>query len=165
MKIAIIYGSSMGNTESAAQTIQENLGLQSDLLNVADTPVSELNGYDALICGTSTWGSGDMQDDWEAFDFAGLDIAGKTVALFGVGDSESYSDEFCNGLNVLYNHFKDAGAKIVGETSTDGYTFDSSEAVNKDGNFVGLVLDYDNEDELSESRINAWVEKIKPNFA
>ena len=123
-----------------------------------------INGYDKLIVGTSTWGSGDLQDDWDAFDFGGLKLHGKTVAIFGMGDSESYSDSFCSAMGKLADKLKGAGANIVGAVSTEGYSFEASEAV-ENGNFVGLALDNDNQEDQTESRIDAWVAKIKPQFS
>lgn len=163
MSVAVVYGSAMGNTEGAANTIAEKLGIN-EVLNVADVNADKLNGYDKLICGTSTWGSGDLQDDWDAFDFSGLKLSGKVVAVFGMGDSESYSDSYCNGMGKLAEKLKEAGANLVGETSTDGYSFDESEAV-VEGKFVGLALDNDNHEDLTESRIDTWVGQIKSNFA
>ncbi|MBR8463490.1 flavodoxin FldA [Campylobacter sp. faydin G-24] len=162
--IGIVFGSSMGNTEEAAQFLSENLGLENEVLNVTDVDADKINSYDKLILGTSTWGSGDLQDDWDAFNFDGLKLTGKTVAVFGMGDSESYSDEYCNGMAKLYDAIVAQGAKPVGAVSTDGYTFDSSDSV-RDGKFVGLALDADNESEKTEGRILAWIEQIKPLFA
>ncbi|MGG7048792.1 MULTISPECIES: flavodoxin FldA [unclassified Campylobacter] len=162
--IGIIFGSSMGNTEEAAQFLGENLGLENEVLNVCDVTPAKINSYDKLILGTSTWGSGDLQDDWDAFDFEALNLSGKTVAVFGMGDSQSYSDEYCNGMAKLYDVVIKAGAKVVGSVSTDGYNFDSSDSV-RDGKFVGLALDADNESEKTEERITNWIEQIKPLFA
>ncbi|MEA3317594.1 MAG: flavodoxin domain-containing protein, partial [Bacteroidota bacterium] len=64
-KIAIFYGSSTGNTESAAKQIAKLLN--ADIFDVADKPVKELQNYENLIFGTSTWGIGDLQDDWDSF--------------------------------------------------------------------------------------------------
>ena len=50
---------------------------------------------------------------------------------------------------------------MVGEVSTEDYSFDDSEAV-VDGKFVGLALDDVNEDDKTEGRIDAWLEEIKP---
>ena len=163
MSVAVVYGSAMGNTESAAKLIAEKLGI-SDVLNIADIDANTINGYDKLIVGTSTWGSGDLQDDWDAFDFGGLKLHGKTVAIFGMGDSESYSDSFCSAMGKLADKLKGAGANIVGAVSTEGYSFEASEAV-ENGNFVGLALDNDNQEDQTESRIDAWVAKIKPQFS
>lgn len=163
MSIGIIYGSSMGNTEAVANSIAELL--EAEVLNVADTDAETINGFDKLILGTSTWGSGDLQDDWDAFDLDEIDFNGKTVALFGLGDQESYPDEFCDALITLYNKAKDGGANIVGSWGTDGYEFDESQSVGEDGKFVGLIIDADNQDDLTQERVEAWVEQIKPNFS
>ncbi len=163
MAVAVIYGSAMGNTESAANIIADKLGI-SDVLNIADIDADKINSYDKLICGTSTWGSGDLQDDWDGFDFSGLSLSGKVVAVFGMGDSESYSDTYCGGMGKLAQNLKDAGATLVGEVSTDGYNFEASDAV-VDGKFVGLALDNDNQEDQTEARIDAWIAQIKPQFS
>lgn len=163
MSIAVIFGSSMGNTEGAANMIAEKLGI-SDVLNIADIDADKINSYDKLICGTSTWGSGDLQDDWDGFDFSKLNLNGKTVAVFGMGDSESYSDTYCSGMGKLAQGLKSAGANLVGAVSTGGYTFEASDAIEGD-KFVGLALDNDNHEDLTENRINTWIEQIKPSFS
>ncbi|TDJ86761.1 flavodoxin FldA [Campylobacter volucris] len=163
MSVAVIFGSSMGNTEGAANMIAEKLGI-SDVLNIADIDADKINSYDKLICGTSTWGSGDLQDDWDGFDFSKLNLNGKTVAVFGMGDSESYSDTYCSGMGKLAQGLKSAGANLVGAVSTGGYTFEASDAVEGD-KFVGLALDNDNHEDLTENRINTWIEQIKPSFS
>ena len=83
-------------------------------------------------------------------------LTGKKVAVFGCGDSESYSDTFCGGMKELYDAAEAAGATMVGHVSTDGYNYDDSDAV-VDGQFVGLALDDVNEDDKTESRIEAWL--------
>lgn len=101
-----------------------------------------------------------MQDDW--YDgvnvLKGADLSGKTVALFGCGDSESYSDTFCSAMKEIYDAAE--GANIIGSVPTEGYTFDDSDAV-VDGEFIGLALDDVNEDDLTEGRIDAWLSSIK----
>ncbi|MDA3058278.1 flavodoxin FldA [Campylobacter sp. VBCF_05 NA6] len=162
--VGIIFGSSMGNTEDAAKAISAQLGIENEVVNVADIAPSELGKYSSLIVGSSTWNDGELQDDWASFDFSALEVTGKTVAIFGMGDSASYSDAYCNAMAELYEQFTSKGAKIVGAVSTEGYEFDASNAV-KDGKFVGLALDNDNQSDLTDSRISAWVEQIKPNLA
>lgn len=162
-KVCVVYGSSMGNTEEAANKIAAALGID-DVLNIAQTDASTINGYDKIIFGSSTWGSGDLQDEWDSFDLDNIEVSGKTIAIFGMGDSSSYSDTYCNAIGTLYEKFSAKGAKVVGAVSTDGYSFDASTAV-KDGKFVGLALDADNESDKTDERINAWVAQIKPDFA
>ena len=160
-KTIVVYGSSTGTCQSIAETIASKLGVGAIDVTKFDADVIAAN--DNLLLGTSTWGAGELQDDW----YDGLnvlkaaDLAGKTVAVFGCGDSESYSDTFCGAMAEIYNAAKDAGATLVGEVSTDGYTYDDSEAV-VDDKFVGLALDDVNEDDKTEGRIDAWLEAIKP---
>ncbi|HEY9544344.1 flavodoxin FldA [Prevotella sp.] len=163
-KTCIIYGSSTGTCEDLASRIANKLGVDAaDVLGAADITSDQLANYQNLILGTSTWGAGELQDDW--YDGVGVikntDLTGKVVAIFGCGDSESYSDTFCGGMAELYNAAKESGAKVVGEVSTEGYTYDDSEAV-VDGKFMGLALDEVNEDDKSNDRIAAWIEQIKP---
>lgn len=161
-KTLIIYGSSTGTCEDLASRIAAKLGVE-DVIDVAKLAAGQVAEYQNLILGTSTWGAGELQDDW----YDGLntlkaeDLSGKTIALFGCGDSESYGDTFCGGMAELYNGLQDKGAKFVGAVATDGYTFDDSEAV-VDGKFVGLALDEVNESDKTDERIDAWVEAIKP---
>lgn len=156
-KTIVVYGSSTGNCETIAQTIGEKLG--AEIINVTDLTKEEVEGAGNLVLGTSTWGAGEMQDDWydgvKVLKDAGLN--GKKVAVFGCGDSASYSDTFCGGMKELYDAAEAAGATMVGnEVSTDGYTYDDSDAV-VDGHFIGLALDDVNEDDRTESRIDAWI--------
>lgn len=159
MKTAVFFGSSTGNTESAAEQIAEKLG--ADLYNVADSPTDKIAEYDNLIFGSSTWGVGDLQDDWEGFisELEDAKLEGKVVAIFGTGDSSSYPDTFVNSIGTIYNALESSGCKFTGSTSTEGYEYDES-AAEIDGKFVGLPLD-DSQDDLHDERIEKWVEEIK----
>eukprot|EP00439_Symbiodinium_sp_Y106_P045211 s634_g5.t1 len=64
------------------------------------------------------------------------DLKGKVVAVFG------------------------CGAKMVGYVDESGYSYGESKSV-KDGKFLGLPLDEDNEDDQTDDRIAAWVEQLK----
>ncbi|TAJ11708.1 flavodoxin [Marinilabiliaceae bacterium JC017] len=165
-KIVIIYGSSSGNTESAAKTISSKFDSgMVDLCDVSKVAVGDLAKYSNLILGTSTWGIGDLQDDWEGFivKLKEADLTGKKVALFGLGDSDSYADSFVDGMGIIYEAIKDKGCEIIGQVAVDDYSFVESQAV-VDNRFVGLPLDEDNECNLSEDRINNWVNQLKPAF-
>ena len=160
-KIGIFFGTSTGTTESVAQQIAEKLGV-SDVFNVSEVSADKMLEYDTLLLGSSTWGSGDLQDDWYDFLEAAkaLDLSGKKVGLFGCGDSSSFSDTFCGALGTIYNELQGTGCEFIGAISTDGYTYDDSEAV-VDGKFVGLALDEMNEDDKTEERISNWIETLK----
>jgi len=164
-KIALLYGSNGGTTKSIAKKIAACFGENVDLFDVANTKAAIIENYDNLILGTSTWGIGDLQDDWDDFlpGIKNTDLNGKTIALFGLGDSESYSDSFVDGMGTIYNCIKDKGCKIIGMVDPAKYSFDASTAVVNDL-FVGLPLDQDNESKLSDERINQWIKEITPQF-
>lgn len=159
-KTVVVYGSSTGMCEEIAGKIASKLSVSA--INVTDLNADVLAGNDNLLIGTSTWGAGELQDDW--YDGVDLlkdtDLAGKVVAVFGCGDSAGYSDTFCGGMRELYDAAKAGGATLVGEVSTEGYTFDDSDAI-VDGKFVGLALDDVNEDDMTDSRIDAWLGQIR----
>ena len=162
-KTIVIFGSSTGTCEAIAEKIGSRLG--AEVLNVQDLTADVVDANDNLILGTSTWGAGELQDDW--YDginvLKSADLSSKTIALFGCGDCESYGDTFVGGIGELYDAIKNSGASIVGAVSTDGYTFDDSAAV-VDGQFVGLPLDDVNEDDKTDGRIDAWIAQISPNL-
>ena len=128
----------MGTCQGIAEKIAEKLGVEA--INVGDLTADVLNENENLLLGTSTWGSGEMQDDWyegvKLLDEVGL--KGKTVAIFGCGDSNSNADTFCGGMAELCEAATNAGANVLEGVPTEGYTFEDSPAV-KDGKFVGLA--------------------------
>lgn len=159
-KTIVIYGSSTGTCQSIAERIANRLGVET--LDVQNLTESVIDSNANLILGTSTWGAGELQDDW----YDGLkmlqkaDLKGKIIAFFGCGDCETYGDTFVSAIGELYNGIKDSGAAFIGSVSTDGYSFAGSEAV-IDGQFIGLPLDEINEEDKTDERIDAWVESIK----
>ena len=159
----VVYGSSTGTCEAIAEKIAQKLGCEA--IDVQKLTADIVNNHQSLILGTSTWGAGELQDDW--YDglkvLQGADLSGKTIALFGCGDCESYGDTFVGGIGELFNALKTSGARFVGAVDIDGYTFGDSEAV-VDGKFVGLPLDEVNEDDKTDTRIEAWIAAISPNL-
>ena len=163
-KIVLFYGSSTGTCENLARDIAEKLNLDSSVVH----PVSELNektvaAADTLLLGTSTWGWGDIQDDWtDALPkLKAMSLSGKKIALFGCGDSSSYGDTFCDGMGILYDELKESGCTWIGTgVSTDDYQFNSSKAV-IDNAFVGLAIDDINQNDKTEERINSWITLLK----
>lgn len=159
-KIAIVYGTSAGTTEEVAKKIQAHFE-GADLFNAESVNAEDLTNYNYLIFGASTTGVGDLQDDWDILlpKVEKLDLSNKIVALFGLGDSASFSTSFAGGMYTIYKALK-GKTNIVGAVSPDGYTFDDSEAL-VDGRFVGLALDEDNEYDLTDGRIENWVKELK----
>lgn len=160
-KTGIFYGSSLGKTEKVAKMIHKKMGPKNaDIFNIKDLDPETLLKYDNLILGTSAWGIGDMQEDWEDFIDAvvELDLSNKTIALFGLGDQKKYPESFADGLGTLYCRMP-VKTNIVGEWPVEGYSYYFSMA-EKDGSFVGLVIDDDSQPELTGERVEKWVKQL-----
>lgn len=164
-KIGIFYGTSTGNTETVAEKLQKILTPQeADIYNVDHATADDLKKYPYLIFGTSTWGIGDMQDDMEDFMdiLKSVDLKDKKVAIFGLGDQDTYPDSFADGVGSLYDALKEL-TNVVGSWPTNGYEFEESDAV-RDNKFVGCVLDQDNQASLTDERLRKWTEMLKKEF-
>lgn len=164
--VAIVYGSSTLNTQFAAERVLAAFGSDDVALhNVTEISVDLLRRYTGFVFVTSTWGAGDLQDDWEVFfpSLDAFDFSGRTVALVGLGDQENYPDQFCDSIRLLYDKVIERGGRIVGGTATEGYTFKVSRSI-VDGRFVGLVIDEDNQADKTDERIRKWVKSIRGEF-
>lgn len=158
---AIFYATSTGNTEDVANKIHKNFE-EFELIDISSDGVDKMNECDSIILGVSTWGEGELQDDWEDCfaDIQDMDFSNKTVALFGLGDQESYGHEFVDALGIMHETLIERNAKIVGQTSTQGYEYEYSKA-EVNNQFVGLVIDEDNQEDLTEQRVENWCKEIK----
>lgn len=156
----VVYGSTMGNTENAAISIAEKIEADK-VASVSEMDDIMLAQADTILLGSSTWGYGDLQDDWfYKLDTLKLaDLTGKRVGFFGTGDQEGYSDTFVNAMGTLYETVKDSGCELIGKWPVDGYRFSSSTAV-VGGFFVGLALDEDNQSDETEARIAQWTASL-----
>lgn len=161
-KIGIFYGSTSGNTTTAAEIIAAELGDQADEpIDIETASPDQLDEYSVLVLGIPTYNTGEMQTDWEAFapQLAGKDWSGKKVALFGCGDQEGYPDTFGDALFLLWDQIAANGATLVGQWATDGYEFNESKAV-IDGKFIGLMTDSESQEEMTEDRCKAWAQQL-----
>lgn len=158
-KVKVIYGSSGGNTEDAAVMIAQKLDGEAVRINEADAADFDA---DLVILGTSTWGIGELQDDWTACLslLNRVDWQGKKTALFGLGDQACFGDTFIDGVRDIYDLVKGKGAVPLGAWSTDGYRHHHSRAEIA-GQFVGLALDADNQPDLTAGRIDDWCRQLK----
>lgn len=162
MSVGVYYGSTTGCTEGVAGKIADQVAEQSvALVNITAAAPEDLQRYDLLILGTSTWGDGELQDDWASFvgKLDGVDLSGRRVALFGLGDQVGWGDTFVDGMGLLFEVVTGLGAEVVGGWPVTGYDFRSSQAV-IDGKFVGLALDENNQPDLTDSRIRDWLSLI-----
>lgn len=165
-KIAIFYGSTTGTTAAVAKKAGKLLGVEDRYIyNVAEVAPSAVGNYDVLILGTSTWGNGELQEDWEDF-IAGLevqDLSDKTIAIFGCGD-ETMSETFCGAVGTLYQRLLPTGATFIGSYDTEGYHYKETPA-KVNGLVRGLLLDEVNHPELTDLRLRAWTTLVKDTLA
>ena len=165
-KIGLFYGSDTGVTDDITKDFvdaweEDNL----EVMEIGDAEKEDLEQYDVLILGLSTWYDGDLQSDWESFfdDFQDIDFSGKTVAIYGLGDQIGYGEYFIDGVGILAKVIIQNGGTVIGNWPIDGYRFTESVAVieDKPDYFYGLAIDNDNESQLNDERLEAWIKQVK----
>lgn len=158
-KIGVFYGSSTGTTSDLAQRVAKAVGAEANCYDVANASASDAANFDVLLLGSSTWGIGDLQDDWEGFlpELAKQDLSGKAVALFGTGDSDSYPDSFCEALACIKEGLSGTGCSFVGAYTPEGYSYDATRC-EEDGKLIGLCVDDVNQSDLTDARLQAWLD-------
>ncbi len=165
-KTAIIYSFNATKSAKIAEKIKEEFGEESvEMVNAEEINGEKFQAYDNLILGAPTWFDGELPNYWDEFvpELEELDLSGKNVAIFGLGDQKKYPENFVDAIGILSELLKDRGAKIVGYTSTEGYEFESSRGVDGD-QFMGLAIDYENQGSKNKERVHNWVEQIKKDF-
>ncbi|RPI46660.1 MAG: flavodoxin [Bacteroidetes bacterium] len=165
-KTAIIYSFNTRKTTKVAERIRE--GFADDqvvAINAEDITGETFLSYDQLILGVPTWFDGELPNYWDEFmpELEGMDLSGKKIALFGLGDQVGYPENFLDGVGIMADVLEERGATLVGFTPTEGYTFESSLALRGD-RFAGLAIDYENQGSMNKERISAWVEELKKVF-
>ena len=168
-RIGLFYGTNDGHTEDVADRIKAAFDMyEPDLVtvaNIAHASLEEIARWDYLIFGVPTWNIGQLQDDWDIFfpKMDELDLTGKTVAIFGLGDQYGYSATFLDAVGTLADKVMGLGGDLIGLWPTKGYEFEASLALNGEY-FLGLALDEDYQPELTEERIQGWVAQLIDEF-
>ena len=175
-KVGIFFGTDTGNTRRIAKDIATKLGsaIAAKPVNVRNASVADMQAYDILILGTPTYGegvlpglsTGNATESWGEFlpTLVGQDFSGKKVALYGLGNQKSYPHEFVDALFYLYEQFKACNATLIGDWDTEGYQFKHSKAVMNE-RFVGLVLDQENQKDLTPDRLDTWLAILTESWA
>lgn len=166
-KTAIVYSFNTQKTSKIAKRIAEALEgtAKVEMINVEEVRPEQFLQFENLICGSSTWFDGELPNHWDEFvpDIEDMDLHGKTIALFGLGDQKGYPENFLDAMGILAELFESRGARLVGFTSTEGYSYESSTAERGD-QFCGLGIDYETQAGKNKERVSAWVEKLKLEF-
>lgn len=166
MKRAIIYSFNTRKTGKIAEQLIEAFGKDKlEAVNAEELTGEVFNSYDQLILGVPTWFDGELPNYWDEFvpELEDLDLKGKQIALYGLGDQVGYPENFLDGVGIMAELLEAGGAELVGFTSTEGYEYESSKAA-RGQEFAGLAIDYENQGSLSKGRIKAWVEQLEKEF-
>ena len=166
-KTAIIYSFNTKKTGKIAIQIQESFEVPTiEMLNAEEITEDIFLSFDHIIMGVATWFDGELPNFWDEFVPAleELDLTGKKIALFGLGDQKGYPENFLDGVGIMAKILEEQGATLVGFTSSEGYEFESSKALRNDL-FMGLAIDYENQGSMNKERVAAWVEQLKKEFA
>lgn len=166
-KIAIIYSFNTKKTGKVAERIKEYFDSdQVEMVNAEDITEEVFLSYDQIIMGVATWFDGELPNFWDEFVPAleDMDLKGKKIALYGLGDQKGYPENFLDGAGLMAEILEAQGAELVGFTSVDGYEFEGSLAL-RDDQFCGLAIDYENQGSMNKERIAAWVDQLKKEYA
>lgn len=165
-KTAIIYSF---NTKKTAKIADQIKGVFNDdavvMINAEDITSETFLSFDQIILGVPTWFDGELPNYWDEFrpDLEDMDLNGKKIALYGLGDQKGYPENFQDGIGIMAEILEKQGAEIVGQTSIEGYEFESSKALRGD-QFLGLAIDYENQGSKNKERIQSWVDTLKSVF-
>ena len=176
MNIAIFYGSTTCYTEMTAEKLKVLLesdpalpvGSSVSLHNIKQQPLVRMQEYEVLILGISTWDFGELQEDWEAHwdDINSVNLAGKIIAIYGMGDQLGYAEWFIDAVGMLHDAIAPQQPLRIGFWPTAGYDFIASKALTADGElFCGLALDDENQYDQTDARLNDWVSQILQEIA
>lgn len=165
-KTAIIYSFNTKKTGKIASLVRETFNDPSiEMVNAEEITEELFLSFDQIIMGVPTWFDGELPNYWDEFVPAleDLDLKGKKIALFGLGDQKGYAENFLDGVGIMAEILEAQGATLVGFTSTEGYEFESSRA-RRNEQFTGLAIDYENQGSMNKQRVAAWVEQLKQEF-
>ena len=175
-RIAIFFASDTGRTRLVAKQLARKLevlvpGAAEAPVNIGRATLADFLAHDALIVGSPTLGDGELpgqstglaQPSWEEFlpQLTDADLAGKTIALFGLGDQKKYPDNFVDAIGLLHDAFAARGARLVGRWPAEGYAFKASQAVAGE-HFLGLAIDQHLQPLLTDERLDRWLQQILP---
>lgn len=169
MRVAIVWGSSSGQTEEVARRLHERLGAFVErCVDVADIGADAILAFDVVLIGVSTWDVGQTQYDWadRIAEMEDADWSGTRVAFFGTGDSLTYDDTFVDAFRRVWERIEGRGAELIGSFPAAGYRFVDSASLTADrSHFLGLPLDEENEAHLTDARLAAWTEQLEAEIA
>ena len=132
-KVAIVFWSATGNTETMANCIAEGAGAAAAIVPCAEMDAAKLGEYDVVAFGCPAMGAEQLEESEFEPMFAGLEgsLNGKKVALFG-----SYGWGDGEWMRSWEKDCDDAGINLVCESvicqeAPDGDTLEACRAMGK----------------------------------
>jgi len=165
-KIGLIYSFNSNKTAKVAERIKDEFKeVPMDAINAETITEDQFLKFDNLILGVPTWFDGELPNYWDEFGPAleDMNLKGKLIALYGLGDQIGYPENFLDAVGIMAQLLEGRGAKIVGKTSVQGYTFESSKALQND-KFLGLAIDFENQATKNKERVKEWVKQLSSEF-
>lgn len=166
-KIGLYYNFETNKTSRVAQKIKKTFekAKNCEVIPVdVDEKMTEEQfvQFDHMLLGAATWMDGELPYYWDEFVPAieDLDMSGKKVAIFGLGDQKNGTENFQDAIGLLGYLLAERGAALYGFTSREGYEFEKSAGL-KDGKFMGLAIDIENQAALTNERVEAWVKQLQ----
>lgn len=128
MKVAIVFWSGTGNTESMAERVEAAVkakGSEASLIQCASFSSSDVSNYDAFAFGCPAMGSETLEEDEFEPMFSQVEssLSGKRIGLFGSfgwGDGE--------WMRSWEERCKADGANVVGTVIANGEADSAAEA-------------------------------------
>ena len=99
--------------------------------------------------------------------FQQIDFEERKVAVMGLGDQIGYGEFFVDGIGILAKSAMEQNAQLIGLCTLDGYDFEESQAlieIDSETYFLGLPIDEDNQPEMTDERLSAWVDQVLEEF-
>ena len=147
-KIGIFYAAKADKTSWVAEKIQKEFGASAESVAIENAWQNDFEAYDNFIVGASTWFDGELPTYWDELlpELRTLQLKGKKVAIFGLGDQVKYPENFADGIGILAEVFENDGATL------------------RDDKWCGLVIDIENQSEMTDKRIKDWCKQVKKEF-
>jgi flavodoxin I len=165
-KTAIIYSFNTIKTAKIAEKIKDAFApVEVEMVNAEEVNPEKFLSFGNLILGVPTWFDGELPNYWDEFvpDLEDINLEGKKIAIFGLGDQKNYGENFIDGVGIMAEIIENCKGTLVGFTSVEGYHFEASRA-QRGTQFAGLAIDYENQGLKNKDRVSAWVDQLKKEF-
>ena len=122
LTLDVYYGSQTGSCELLAEDLvaaARARGMAPTMRSLDEAVIDELPSAERVLVITSTYGDGELPGEsvglkpsWEEFmpQLAGVDLSGKVIALYGLGDQKKYPAVFVDAIGILHEALSDRGA-------------------------------------------------------